>query len=350
MAELLEIPCKNCGSSLKYKPNTHHLVCESCGTVNEIEQKDVEIVEIDFEEYINETKKDESNYVEEIVIDCPSCGAQSTFNDNETAGSCDFCGTPLVAKDGHPHKQLKPEYLLPFRFHKEAAVKCFQRWVKSRYFLPKELKKAGGKAENLHGVYIPFWTFDAKTITDYEGKKGTTNRENNSTKWRNVSGRVDLDFDDILIPAINSIPRKKVDKLEPWKFDRLVQHDNKYISGFKAQHYSTDLEDGYKEAKSHMYSEINWEIKRDIGGDKQRIEWSRTDIHNVTFKHILLPIWICNYRFNDKVYQVVINGDSGKVKGERPISWKKVILLALLIILGMFGFFLLKVGGAFLRL
>jgi hypothetical protein len=119
--------------------------------------------------------------------------------------------------------------------------------------------------------------------------------------------------------------------LEPWDLSKLVPFDKKYMSGLKAESYTKDIQKGFDEAKIIMSINIEYEIRKDIGGDHQRIDSKNTTYNDVTFKHVLLPIWISSYRFKNKIYRFVVNGESGKIEGERPVSVLKIILVILLI-------------------
>ncbi len=139
-------------------------------------------------------------------------------------------------------------------------------------------------------------------------------------------------FDDILIPASRAVNENRVRDLSPWDLQALVPYEPAYLSGFKAQRYQVDLETGFESAKEIMAGVIHADVCSDIGGDEQRVHSIGTDYSAETFKHILLPIWIAAYRFEGKVFQVLINARTGEVHGERPYSAIKIILLVVTII------------------
>jgi hypothetical protein len=144
--------------------------------------------------------------------------------------------------------------------------------------------------------------------------------------WRPVSGHVSQFFDDVLVLASTSLPRKYTEKLEPWDLPNLVEFKEEYLSGFRSESYQINLLNGFDTAKKVMDDKIRISIRRDIGGDHQKINALSTAHSDVKFKHILLPIWISAYRFNNKVYRFMINGRTGEVQGERPWSWVKITL------------------------
>ena len=141
-----------------------------------------------------------------------------------------------------------------------------------------------------------------------------------------------VDFDDILILAARSLQRKYYDNLEPWDLANLVDYDDRYLSGFQAESYAVSLPAGFEEAKSEMTAPIQAAVRRDIGGDRQRIYSVDTAHHQVTFKHILLPVWLSSYRYKDRLYHVLINARTGEVQGERPWSTWKITFLVLAVL------------------
>jgi hypothetical protein len=168
-------------------------------------------------------------------------------------------------------------------------------------------------------------------------------------RWTPVRGRVAKSFDDVLVLASHSLPKGYTDALAPWTLSDLAEYRPDYLSGFRAEGYTIDLDEGMQEARQIMDSQIRRDIRRDIGGDAQRIGVYDTDISNVTFKHILLPVWLAAYRYRGKPYRFVVNGQTGKVQGERPWSAIKIAIAVILaLILGaavLYGLDVLDEGG-----
>ena len=344
-----EIKCINCGGTLTFNPGVQMLKCQYCSAENEIiVDKEANVEEQDFHKFIegleNEAEKEQVN-----TVSCNACGATTTFDENVVADSCPFCDTQLVATEGTTKDIIRPQSLLPFKIETSTAHAMFKTWIKKRWFAPSKLKKYARQEEKLAGIYIPYWTYDSNTTTDYSGQRGddyqenetyqTTDDEGNSvqetrtvtkTRWTSVRGTVTQFFNDVLVLASRSLPKKKTDKLEPWDLENLVPFDSSYLSGFKAESYQVSLEEGFKEAKARMEKKIREKIKRDIGGDHQQIHSVKTGYNNLTFKHLLLPVWLSSYRFKNKVYQFMVNGRTGEVQGERPYSALKIILTILL--------------------
>ena len=163
-----------------------------------------------------------------------------------------------------------------------------------------------------------------------KGKMVVKTRTVTKIRWNNVSGHVDNIFDDVLVVASKSLPQEYVEKLEPWELENMLPFNEGYLSGFKTESYQVDIKEGFDNAKIKMDERIRASVCRDIGGDHQRIHTLNTVYNNITFKHILLPIWISAYMFKDKVYRFLINGRTGEVQGERPYSWIKIAAVSIL--------------------
>jgi LSD1 subclass zinc finger protein len=341
-----DIVCKNCGSKLTFAPGLDSLKCQNCGTVNEIKMKDEVIEEIDFLSFINK-QKDTAPMQQVTTIKCNSCGAETTFEPNVVSQSCAFCASPLVVSSGSTHSVIQPKSVLPFKVTDKEGTDLFQKWLKGLWFAPNDLKKYARQKGKLAGMYLPYWTYDADARTHYSGERGDNYEEEESytndkgesdtrtvtkTAWTSVSGHVRDVFDDVLVVASKSLPESYVDKLEPWDLNNLAPFDPQYITGFKTESYQVDVKDGFETAKVKMEEVIRGTIRKDIGGDQQRIHSMQTQYDDITFKHILLPIWLSAYRYNDKVYRFMINARTGEVQGERPWSWIKVTLAILALI------------------
>lgn len=340
-----QFECEQCGASLEFAPGSNSLTCPYCGHVNAIAALDESIEEHDYEVALAASASVEETE-ERLEVKCTACGASATFDPHAAAGECPFCATPIVTV-GETKRVLKPKALLPFKIKRDAGRAAFKRWLRSLWFAPNALKKRARQSERLQGVYIPFWTYDCHTRTRYTGQRGehywvtemrsvTVNGKRKmrpkrvrKTRWYPARGTVQNAFDDVLVLASASLPKEKTDALEPWDLDNLAPYQDDYLSGFKAESYQVDLQTGFEHAKTKMDSVIRDTIRRDIGGDEQRIHQTRTHYSGITFKHILLPVWISAYRYRDKIYRFLVNGRTGEVQDERPWSWVKITLAVL---------------------
>lgn len=341
------IKCKDCGANLKFAPGAHSLKCEYCNANNVIEVDKTDIIENDYETYINQQAN--SNEKQNIsTVKCSSCGASTTMPANVTSCGCPYCDTPLVIKNATTCNIIKPKYILPFKIERNQAKNEFIKWVNGLWFAPSKLKVyAQHSAEKLNGVYMPYWTYDTDTYSNYTGLRGehyyvtesyrdsngnTRTRQVQRTAWYPANGSVNNQFNDILICASHSLPKDLTNHLEPWDLNELTNYNDQFLAGFVTESYQTELKQGFDEAKVRVAPSIENSVRSDIGGDVQKIHSVNTDYNNITFKHILLPLWISAYQYNNKIYRFIINARTGEVQGERPYSAAKIILFILGII------------------
>jgi DNA-directed RNA polymerase subunit RPC12/RpoP len=349
-------PCDKCGADLRFDADKGELICDFCGFSKPIEGHGGQVTairELDFTAAL-EARLPEAEIEETRVVACPNCGAQVTLADATQATECPFCATPVVVGTG-THRHIKPKGLLPFAVDEGAARKAMNDWLGRLWFAPGGLQQYARKGRKMNGIYVPYWTFDADTKSSYSGERGTvyyttrtvtrngqqhTIREQH-VRWSPKSGRVARFFDDVLVLASKSLPKRYTDALEPWDLAHLEPYRPEYLAGYSAEGYTVELKDGYDQARVHMDAVILRDVKFDIGGDRQRVHHIETAIKDVTFKHILLPVWLAAYKYRGKTYRFVVNGRSGKVQGERPWSgWKIAFaLIALAIVGGVIGYF-----------
>lgn len=351
-------PCQQCGAELQFQPGTTSLKCQHCSFENLIPQSEEEIEEIDFH-VTAQALRDQAPTQESDVVKCDACGAESSFGPNITASACPFCGTQIVAT-ASSKRLLRPRSLLPFKVTRDKSLELFGSWIKSLWFAPSDLRQYALNDERLRGVYLPHWTYDSRATTFYRGQRGddywvTVPRtvmvngraqvrmtRERRTRWRSVSGTVGNRFDDVVVPASRSLPQDDLLKLEPWDLKALVAYDDGYISGFVAESYQVDLEEGWTTARQLMDPIIRETVCRDIGGDHQRIDSLKTQYAGITFKHILLPVWLSAYRYRGKLFRFMVNARTGEVLGQRPYSAWKITLAVLsgLVVAGLTFYFM----------
>jgi DNA-directed RNA polymerase subunit RPC12/RpoP len=337
--------CPQCGAKLQYDPGARRQKCPYCGHEIDIPRSAEDIREIDYHAHL-EGLAGRSDTVERTVVKCRGCGAETTFDPNVTADACAFCAGPIV-REGASARLIRPKAVLPFKITRETAHESFRTWLRGLWFAPNALKTYARREQPIDGIYLPYWTYDAKTTSFYTGERGehywdtetyrkpdgsTGTRSVRRTRWYPASGTVWRRFDDVLVLASRSVPRDYTENLEPWDLKNLEPYRDEYLSGFRAESYQVDLERGFGRAREIMADVIHEDVCRDIGGDEQRVHSIRTQYDGVTFKHLLLPIWLSAYRYRAKVYRFLVNGRTGEVQGERPWSWVKIGLVALAVL------------------
>lgn len=345
-------PCAQCGADYQFAPAEGKLICDHCGHDEPIETagRVAAIRELDFKAALDE-QLPLAEIEETRVLSCPNCAAQVEFDANTHAAECPFCATPVVTDTG-THRHIKPKALLPFVLDERTARDAMTNWLGKLWFAPNGLQDYARKGRKMQGIYVPYWTFDADTKSKYTGERGTiyyvtetVMRDGKSTqvqrqkiRWNPARGRVARFFDDVVVLASRSLPKRYTDALEPWDLSTLEPYRPDFLAGFRAEGYTVELPEGYDEARDHMDRVILRDVKFDIGGDRQRVHAVDTKVKDVTFKHILLPVWLAAYKYRGKTYRFVVNGQNGKVQGERPWSAIKItiaVVLGLLVATGI---------------
>ncbi len=259
-------------------------------------------------------------------------------------------------------RQIKPQAQLPFLLGEDQARAAMNGWLGRLWFAPSDLRQYARAGRAMQGIYVPYWTYDAETRTEYSGQRGTVYYETRPVtvvvngqrqtamqqvariRWSPARGRVARNFDDVLVLGSTSLPKRFTDALAPWDLSVLSAYEPKFLAGFRAEGYTVPVEDGYGEARSIMNAVIEQDVRRDIGGDQQRIGRVETSVGALTFKHVLLPVWLAAYRYRGKSFRFVVNGRTGAVEGERPYSAVKIaIAIAIaLVVAGLIAY--LQIG------
>jgi DNA-directed RNA polymerase subunit RPC12/RpoP len=334
-----QFPCEQCGAKLRFKPGSDAVKCDHCGHENPIPKRPWTLIEEqDLEQGL--AKIETTAATEEVrTVKCQACAAEFTFDPHVHAAACPFCASPVVAET-HAVRVIQPAALVPFELDQKAAIAAYQKWLGKLWFAPNDVSKYARTEGRFTGMYVPYWTYDAQTYSDYRGERGdayyVTVRDSDGKtsqqrriRWTHVRGEVERFFDDILVVASRSLPKKYADRLDTWRLSSLQPYRSEYIAGFRSEVYQVSLNDGFREAKGRMEEQIRRDVRSDIGGDEQRIHDIHTQWQDLKFKHILLPIWLAAFRYRGKVYQILVNGQTGEVEGARPYSWIKITLAVL---------------------
>ena len=333
-------PCRQCGNQMAYAPALGKLFCAYCKSEDEIESREIEAAEYTY--YPDEERFEAPAWENEPeqLLTCPSCGADTVLSAAAMTASCPFCSSHYVTSAPTDKELIQPETMIPFRISEAVAGERFAEWAKKRWLAPRAFKTEAKKKE-MRGIYIPYWTFDASLYTDYDGFGGkdrierytvTVNgkretRTRTRTDWYPISGRMHLDFDNIPCPATRQIDRALLDKLGPYSLTVLNVYHPAYLAGFMAERYSVGLSEGFETVKRVMERRMVAHIESSLHFDHYRGMRYRHAYESVKFKHILLPLWLSAYAFRGKVYQFMVNGETGRVAGKSPLSALKVALL-----------------------
>jgi DNA-directed RNA polymerase subunit RPC12/RpoP len=329
-----QYPCAACGARLEFAAGTTALSCPYCGHQQEVVVAAEQVVrEHSFAGWLNSADKP-TGHVGAYGVHCSGCGARTETD--KLSDACPFCGAAIVLEPD-AEAMITPEAVLPFGIPQDKALESFREWINSRWFAPTSLKTLAAH-EGIQGTYLPHWTFDSDTTTMYRGQRGdyyyTTEsytdsdgkrqtRQVRHVRWYPAYGSVQRVFDDILVPAVTSLPADKLTELEPWDMPQVTPYRAEYLAGFQTLRYQVEPPEGFDLFKQSVHSTIEDDCRNDIGGDEQRLSTTETDWGEVTFKLLLLPAWLAAYRYRDRAWRVMINARTGEVIGERPYSaWK----------------------------
>jgi ribosomal protein L37E len=351
-----QFECKNCGAYLEFDPNTQSLKCDFCDSVEVIPVEHKAIVEHDF--FSAPASLGWNRQV--TTIKCDSCGATTNWQ-KKVAGECAFCGSPHVKPQAQHENIIRPETLIPFKVDGKKAKSLFHDWISKGFFRPSALKKLG-RLETISGVYVPFWTYDTATYSSWtadsgyyyyvtesystyeNGKHVTKTRQVRKTRWVPSSGNRNDFYNDVLIVASKGLDYHLVFKIYPFYLQELIPYKPDYMSGWLAEEYATDVRGGWDIAKDNVMADERRKCAADVPGDTHRFLRVSTSFNNITYKHILLPIWVASYDYKKKTYHFLINGQTGELQGYAPISWLKIAAVAAAVIgavAGVLYFFVL---------
>lgn len=348
-----KFPCPACGAEAEWNPGKQMLVCPFCGTQSpaRIESDGSLVQESDLASALQSIPEDQRGWAaEKKTVRCQSCNAISVFDAARVAQRCDFCGSPALIEVTDIKAPIRPSALLPFKVDQGRVREDIRRWYGSHWFSPSNL---GGKAltDTLHGFYLPYWTFDAKVEAHWEAEAGhhytvrdSQGRTEQRTRWEHASGDIDHFFDDQLIPASRGVNRKLLENVAPFPTTTdLVPYDPGYLSGWVVEQYQIDLVAAAQESRTRMDESLRQMCASQIPGDTYRNLQVDSRYSALTFKHILLPVWVLSYVYGRRSYQVTVNGATGKITGQYPLSWVKIAIVAVIALIILF--IILKMQG-----
>ena len=344
MNNFVELSCPNCSSELNYDAEKSKLKCLHCAAVFEIEHSDEIIHEISFD---TDPLQAVDNSPEVLSYKCSKCGKENTSSSNIVFFECSNCGNNVINTQAYKQKVIHPSSILPFAISKNNAADIFKQWIGKGFWNESSLKDLS-LIENLKGHYIPFWTFDVSTANEWSGQAGyyyyeTENytdqqgrrqtRSITKTRWEYHSGSLNHFFDDILICGNKDIPLQKINGIYPYQLEQLVPLNEKYIAGWSAENYSKNITESFEAAKSYINDAVYRLCSGELGGDTQTGLLVNTEMSNRTYKHIVLPVWVCEYLYKGTKYSFIINGQTGKIDGKKPISATKVSMAIIVVLL-----------------
>ena len=348
--------CPQCGGTMDFNPSTGGLKCPYCDyeeaipeEVNNEEGEVTKATELPFDDATITENYDWGTETKTII--CKSCGAESVYNAQVISSECPYCGSNQVTEAGDNSKVMAPGGVVPFKIDQKSAAERFKTWIKKRFFCPKKAKESANP-KKFKGMYLPYWTFDADTDSVYTAEWGRDRKvkrgdhEEIVTDWHRTEGSISEFFNDELVCGTSNESANLLKGVEPFDTEDNKAYKPEYVAGFGAEKYSIGVRDAWKSAEVSIKSKIKNSIQSEVTGrhnaDRVRNINFNTRFSNRTYKYLLLPIWISSYKYKDKVYNFVVNGQTGKVSGKTPISALRVAIVVVIAIILIALFFYLQ--------
>ena len=343
-------PCPECAGPLEWSAKAQQLQCPYCGTQVPWQQEQPPgaqqaIVEHDLAQALEHPRSGRGWGQGRYEVQCQSCRAISTFDAQHTAKRCDFCGSAAIVAHDSGRDAITPESILPFQISAAQVRERLRQWYGSRWFAPNRLKTAA-LTDTVRGVYLPYWTFDAHASAQWRAEAGhyyyTTETYRNSngqlqtrqvrhTRWEPAAGQLQHFFDDALVPGTVGVHAALLRQIEPFPTTSDLQaYRPDFVRGWTVERYQIDLGQAAKTNVEQMDAVLRQQCIAQIPGDTWRNFSMQRQYQGRTFKHVLVPVWLVSYRYGRKNYQVVANGYTGTIAGERPYSWVKIFFAVLL--------------------
>ena len=352
--------CRHCGGAVSYGVAERSLTCPFCGTTQELETAEVGQAAEEFEFTLAAMSRPQRGWGEERrEIVCESCGAVVSVAPQILTDSCAFCGSNRVLARAAEGDILRPTALVPFVVDRLAVKVSVAAWLGQGWMHPAELRNAGSLRE-LAGVYLPYWTFDTEARADWKAEVGTPRtvryrqggewRTRTVIDWRWRSGRVRHPVDDHLVPGTRHVSQALLDKVGPFDLAELVEYDAGFLAGWQAHRYDVQLSQAWEKAKAVVRDATKRACYQDAGSSHVRNFRMSADFAGEKWRHVLLPVYLSSYRYAEGTYQVMVNGQTGQVAGQKPVDWRKVWLVIAAVFapgacLGLLGLLTLPLGG-----
>ncbi|MGN0590786.1 hypothetical protein [Ruminococcus sp.] len=348
--EAIQYKCPNCGGELKFDAGKQLFGCEYCRSLfsEEEMQKVCKENEEATQSRSQEDIQQEQEFAEHTnLYECGSCGAQIVADDNTAASFCYYCHNPVILK-GRLSGEYKPGKVLPFKITREQALNIFSNWCKKRWFLPAGFKEKQN-LEKITGLYVPFWVADCTVHADMQaiGKKikTWTSGDYRYTRTREyaVHRVADIGFEGIPADGSSKVEDLLMETIEPFDYKELKPFSMSYLSGFYADKYDVDKAQVFPRIRNRAVQGSDTLLRGSMKGyDSVSVTSSAMNVLRTDWQYLLLPVWFATFKFEDKVYEFAINGQTGKQAGTPPLSKGKLAafcaglgaVVALIVLLG----------------
>jgi len=345
-SQVTNYQCPACTGPMHFDGPSGLLQCDYCGssyTPEEVEalyaeknQDAVQSLQEETEPAYGEegswSQEGESSWGEEQnlrVYSCPSCGAELICDSTTAATFCPYCGNPSVIP-GQLTGTFQPDYIIPFKVDKEAALKALKNHYKKRPLLPKAFSDEN-HIEKVTGVYVPFWLFDSEVDADiaYHATRTTVMRTKTEEIVTTFHYRVERDgtvaFERVPVDASSKMDDAHMDSIEPYDYSEMVPFSTAYLPGFLADKYDVPVDDCAPRAEERVRQSTENALRDSVHGYETCVAIHKN--MNLKRGHVgyaLLPVWILNTKWRDKNYLFAMNGQTGKLIGDLPVSKGRV--------------------------
>lgn len=353
--QIVNYQCPACTGPLQFGGESGKLECEYCGSSFEVAQ--IEELYAKKEEYAvleAEQAKEEagewdpseigSDWGEDAdrmrAYSCPSCGAQLICEDTTAATACPYCGNPTVVP-GQFAGALRPDYVIPFKVSKERAIAALKAHYKGKFLLPKAFTSEQ-QLQKIQGIYVPFWLFDGEASGNCRFHATRTHTRSTPKEHITItehfqvyrSGR--MSFEKVPVDASTKMPDGHMDAIEPFDYQEMKPFSTAYLPGFLADKYDVEVEDCRDRADERCANSLIQALEDTVTMYHTRIlEQKNIHVKRGKVHYALLPVWLLHVSWKDKGYLFAVNGQSGRLVGELPISKERLIGLFLSVFLGV---------------
>ena len=347
--EIKEYKCPNCGGAVKFDSSIQKMKCPFCDTEFETAalaeyQKELSVpAKDDFGWNSREAGKpwDSGDLVDLSTGACPSCGAELLGNKNTLAMVCPSCGNAQIV-ERRVSGLLKPDYVIPFKLEKKAAVEALKGFYRGKRLLPDFFKEEN-RVGSIQGIYLPFWLFDAQARGQirYRATKvkawSDSNYNYTKTDFYSVVRDGSLGFEKIPVDGSEKMDDSYMDAIEPFDYAQMTDFQSPYLAGYMAEKYDLDAEKCRERAGQRIKASVEIEFARSVIGYNSVVpESSAVAIENGKVSYSLFPAWILNTKYKKENYLFLMNGQSGRLVGRLPVDrgkfWKYLLLFT-----GVFG-------------
>lgn len=333
MAVTEQYKCPNCGGTVIFDSQTQKMKCEYCLT-----EFDVEALKFHDENLRNMAQQDNMEWEETAGTEwqdgetdglrtyiCKSCGAQIVGDENMAATSCPYCNNPVVIM-GQFAGSLKPDYIIPFKLDKNAAKEALKKHYQGKRLLPKVFKDEN-HIDEIKGIYVPFWLFDADADADIQYRATRVRHWSDSrynyteTKYYSVNRGGSVGFQRVPVDGSSKMPDDLMESIEPFDFSGAVDFQTAYLSGYLADKYDVDADQSQQRANQRIKTSTEQAFASTVNGyTSVKTESSNISLKNSKAKYALYPVWILNTTWKDKKYIFAMNGQTGKMVGDLPVD------------------------------